>query len=599
MSDSHWRVHAAHTGALVVVLGAIAAKGGGLEAFWFGEWATPFLVLNLGIVAANEVSLRMAVDSDAIDNITRLGRQADLEDNRALIVQQLRSLEQQRDKHDPEDYAQEREQLLAIGAEALRELDGAIAQAPAPARQAVDSSLVQEIRALQQRDATAFDAALAELGIRSGGMAGEWRGAAWTLLVVALVALLMQAAGQGSKARPAGGSMTGGESVGMGEAPMQPAPAPAAAPSARMTALKTALEADPANLEALNELTELSLSSRDLGGAMQANLKALEVAPTDLDARTYKGVLTAFIGRTDLAIEMFNEVLAESPDHHRALVYKGLIALEAGQNEEAIASLEHAIRVEDNPMLRQALARAKGGGAPPAPPPPAAGGEVFLSGTVTAVGVDPSAYSTLYISMRDPAGGPPLGAVKLPPGPFPMDFQVTAANLISMGGARPVPGKVNLQVRLDLDGNAMSKDPSEPSVTLEAVEKGSTGLEVALGGAAPAAGPAPIAAGTITLAPGTPTEGFKTMWVSMRDPAGGPPLGARQLPIGPFPMNFELTSAHVISMGGPRAIPGQVNIQVRMDKDGQPMSKDPSEPIAVLNGVTTGTTGLDFTLAVP
>src|SRR5688572_25342576 len=85
---------------------------------------------------------------------------------------------------------------------------------------------------------------------------------------------------------------------------------------------------------------------------------------------------------------------------------------------------------------------------------------VVLGGTLT---IDParagsvSQAKTLFVSVRDPAGGPPLAALKLEPGPFPLKFAVTEANAIPMGGvARPFPAKVDLTVRLDADGDPLT-----------------------------------------------------------------------------------------------------------------------------------------------
>ena len=86
----------------------------------------------------------------------------------------------------------------------------------------------------------------------------------------------------------------------------------------------------------------------------------------------------------------------------------------------------------------------------------------------------------VYVSLRDPAGGPPVAAVRLPPGPFPMPFEVTSANVIVMGAARPVPGTLDLSVRIDTDGNPMTRTDAEPSFMAKAVTKGTSGIDADL-----------------------------------------------------------------------------------------------------------------------
>jgi cytochrome c-type biogenesis protein CcmH len=108
---------------------------------------------------------------------------------------------------------------------------------------------------------------------------------------------------------------------------------------------------------------------------------------------------------------------------------------------------------------------------------------VVVSGTIT---VDParaaevSKATALFVSVKDPAGGPPLAALKLAPGPFPLAFLVSEANAIPMGGApRPIPAAVNVTLRLDGDGDPLTKE-GLPEVVLTGTKTGSTGMTVVL-----------------------------------------------------------------------------------------------------------------------
>lgn len=108
---------------------------------------------------------------------------------------------------------------------------------------------------------------------------------------------------------------------------------------------------------------------------------------------------------------------------------------------------------------------------------------VVVSGTIT---VDPSRAAevskatALFVSVKDPAGGPPLAALKLAPGPFPLAFSITEANAIAMGGApRPFPAAVLVTLRLDTDGDPLTKE-GLPEAVLTGTKAGSTGLSVNL-----------------------------------------------------------------------------------------------------------------------
>jgi hypothetical protein len=65
-------------------------------------------------------------------------------------------------------------------------------------------------------------------------------------------------------------------------------------------------------------------------------------------------------------------------------------------------------------------------------------------------------------------------------------------------------------------------------------------------------------------------------------------------PPAQFPLSFRVTTADIIQMAGPRTVPESFNVSVRLDKDGNAMTKD--GPEAVAQGVKKGTDSLDLTL---
>lgn len=114
--------------------------------------------------------------------------------------------------------------------------------------------------------------------------------------------------------------------------------------------------------------------------------------------------------------------------------------------------------------------------------PPAVGPAVVVGGTLSVVaGRSITEAKTLFVSVRDPAGGPPLAALKLAPGPFPMKFSITEADAIPMGGvARPFPAKVDLTIRLDADGDPLSKDDGLPQAVLPGTAIGNAAMKITL-----------------------------------------------------------------------------------------------------------------------
>jgi len=341
-------------------------------------------------------------------------------------------------------------------------------------------------------------------------MAPEVKGALWTLGGAAMIGFLLYAM-QGSVHERGDGPMTGGMGMGggggaaaaMGGGGMgggQPqAQAPQLDPmmAADKVRFESAIKTNPDDLEALNGLTEIAFAERDLGVAMQRNGRALEVGPNDLTSRTYQAVLRSAVGLNDGALQLLDSVLAEDPSFTKALVYKGLVAMDLGKYSDAADALAKAVELEGpNDFLQSRLEEARSmaadpnaapprrGPAPPMGGGPAAGGgggEPVATGTVVYPdGFQAPPGAILYVSLRSPAGGPPLAAKKFPAGSGSFSFELTTGDAISMGGApRPFPDTMALSARVDPDGNAMTKEPDMPQATLQ-VQKGATGLTLTL-----------------------------------------------------------------------------------------------------------------------
>ncbi len=459
-------------------------------------WSTPLMVLGAGVVLGVALLMRQ---NQSVDTVVAEGERRDLEREHQAALEALRALETEREKMEAADYERERQALLSRGAAAMRALEGAGGAAAAGASGSDDlSALVAVLKAERERvGAQSFDAALrvatghgAPAEPERDAMSPTWRGALTASAVWALVALLVVFAGDQSTVRRDGGSMTGG-TTSMGGPPQAPPMAPPNAPDFEAMAepLKKRVEANPQDIEAWNELTQLALSSGDAQGAMQYNQSAAAIDPDDPDVGASKAVLAAMVGLAPRALSILEDVLAKHPRHVRSLTYKGLLLLEEGQHEAAVPVLELVVELQPGVVpLQQALDAARRGeglpgmGQAPAPAPAAAGGgDVVMSGTIhLKPGAKTDGAQVLFLSVRSPEGGPPLAAKRLPVGEFPVRFEITTADAISMGGApRPFPATMSLNARLDADGNAMTKEDLA-SAGAGGVAKGATGLELTL-----------------------------------------------------------------------------------------------------------------------
>ncbi|MEQ1565482.1 MAG: hypothetical protein ABMA64_07590 [Myxococcota bacterium] len=582
-------------------------------------WGLPLLSIVAGAAFGLFVIGRNAARDASIAVETR---RIDLESTREDMVDALKQLEFDKDKMSPQEYAEERRTLLARGAKALAALEGEHGPTAEP----------QVERPPQPVKEAAGAKPAAPAG---GGLAPEWRGALSALAVVTVLFLLWQYATSETVERRDGASMTGNQSLGVPDDPQDPTKAFRESQQFKdeLAAVQAAITANPLDVAALNKGTHLQLNAGDPAAAMDFNTKALDAAPTDAEARTYRAILTAMMGMEEKALEQLDAVLVDNPDFSRAVIFRAMILSHLQRPQEGLAALEAAAarRPEDAELqqalsgFRQAVASAGPGGPPPGGPP-SAGGELLVSGVVQ---LDPASAGaltggeTLFVSVADPARpGPPVAADKRA-GPlrFPMPFELTTAHIRAMPGAGGVPETMDLKIRVDLDGNAMTVEPDAPAAKVTGVHKGQSGLTVtmSLGGAPVAAPPMPagapagggllapvapvaatggggdvLAAGTAELDPKRTVTGAEIVFVSVKDPSGGPPLAVSRVP-AKFPLAFRVTSADVIPMMAGRPMPDTINVSIRVDQDGNATTKN-GEPEGLLPGVKRGSDQLQITL---
>jgi hypothetical protein len=103
--------------------------------------------------------------------------------------------------------------------------------------------------------------------------------------------------------------------------------------------------------------------------------------------------------------------------------------------------------------------------------------------------------------------------------------------------------------------------------------------------------PAPAAGAsvkvTLQLAPGKAIPPNAVIWLTARDVgvAAGPPLAAKKVPLGAFPITVDIGAADSM-MGQPW--PAKMRIDARLDSHGNPLVHDPNDPAAAQDGVASG-----------
>ncbi|MFI5316124.1 MAG: hypothetical protein ACHQ6T_10495, partial [Myxococcota bacterium] len=146
----------------------------------------------------------------------------------------------------------------------------------------------------------------------------------------------------------------------------------------------------------------------------------------------------------------------------------------------------------------------------------------------------------------------------------------------------------------------LTREDSDTSAELASpVQPGATGVELRLqraGSSAPprAASEEPIR-GTISVADGGSTSGAALFLIARAPGTAGPPLAVKRLPVGPFPMAFEIGPEDEMIKGRPWV--GPIALNARVDRDGDPLTREDSDTSAELaSPVQPGATGVELRL---
>jgi len=104
-----------------------------------------------------------------------------------------------------------------------------------------------------------------------------------------------------------------------------------------------------------------------------------------------------------------------------------------------------------------------------------------VRGTVHLADAASGRSGTLFIIARPQGavGGPPLAVVRIREPSFPQDFEIGPDNV--MVPSMKFEGSLSLTARLDADGDAMTRDPADPSASApDAIVPGTLGVELLL-----------------------------------------------------------------------------------------------------------------------
>jgi len=261
--------------------------------------------------------------------------------------------------------------------------------------------------------------------------------------------------------------------------------------------------ANPDQPEAWAELGWALVEAEGWIDVYETSRKLRALAPNHADGLVLEASVRLAMGQIEPAQQLVTDALTLDPSHIQGLSFQGALAMKRGQFGAAKAAWTQALKVSgpghgfeeliamaDNPdssappqlpadhpstgAARPAMPPGHPGPSPAAAPGPSIKGSVVLAG-----GASAPAGGVLFIIARSRGvrAGPPAAVKRLQAGPFPVSFHISAADAM-MGGA--LPQDLTLTARLDSDGNAGTRSPTDLVADGLDVSLGSSGVQLVL-----------------------------------------------------------------------------------------------------------------------
>jgi cytochrome c-type biogenesis protein CcmH len=189
------------------------------------------------------------------------------------------------------------------------------------------------------------------------------------------------------------------------------------------------------------------------------------------------------MGQYDLAINLFDLVLADYPDHVQALLYRGIGLLQSGDTAQAIDTWEIALEMAggSHPDIEYLLATATGNvsagtTSQPQQQPSQPQQDGYHLHIELASGARTASGATLFVFLKAEESGPPAAVRRILNPRFPMDITIDSDDVMIADTSLPSTGA--LFVRLDADGSASTKDAGDLEAQVNAAINSQTTLRL-------------------------------------------------------------------------------------------------------------------------
>lgn len=226
---------------------------------------------------------------------------------------------------------------------------------------------------------------------------------------------------------------------------------------AQLRDLEAAVQKNPSDLVARDDLAKAYLDRENLNGVLEQTQYVLQQSPDDGRALAYEALVRIANGQADVAKQMLTRATKSDPNLIDGWVGLAWVEAQAGRMNEAEAAIGEAKRrhPDQAERLDALMQHIK-----PANP-------IRITVNV-APGAAVPPNGIIYVMARGAGetSGPPIAVKRVPLSAFPISTDISSAD--SMSGGQ-LPAKVHIDVRLDSDGNALTKGPGDLAASQDGV----------------------------------------------------------------------------------------------------------------------------------
>lgn len=239
--------------------------------------------------------------------------------------------------------------------------------------------------------------------------------------------------------------------------------------------LEAAVHRQPDDLTLRMQLTQAYLERENLMGVFEQTQYVLSRSPDEPRALTYQALVRMAMGQNREALDMLRRATKSDPTLLDAWVGLAWAHSQQGDMNAAEKAIQEAMRrhPEEKARLDELMSQMRSHRPLPADHPPVDTKAIRVTLDLDASARARAAGGIIYLIAR-PEGstsGPPVAVKRIDATRLPVTVDLSSAD--SMMG-QPLPAKVRVEARLDADGDATTKNPSDPFAAQDSVTAGST-----------------------------------------------------------------------------------------------------------------------------